>query len=91
LDKCLRRQGRRDSVSWFQVIVLAQRAGARQIRSCPHQLGDLADVPQVVQRPLVQHIDRRYFTSGLVQCHSTPGFIFERAQQFDVRDPLIFK
>jgi hypothetical protein len=72
-------QGRRDSVSWSQVIVLAQPAGARPNTFVPAPARRSGGCAQVVQCPLVQHIDQPDFTSGLVQCHSTPSFIFERA------------
>jgi len=53
----------------FKLIGLAERAGARPASPCADQFRDLPDVPQVVQRPLVEHLRQR----------DLPGFLVERA------------
>ena len=45
--------------SWVQLIGLSQWSGAVLIFSGSHQLRDLADVSNVVQRPFVEHLGKR--------------------------------
>src|SRR5262249_17235967 len=46
--------------SWPELVPLAQRSRAGQIPPRPYQLGDLPDVTDVVQRPLVKHLRERH-------------------------------
>src|SRR5438874_9088172 len=78
-------------ISWLQLIILAQRTGARHVLPRPYDLRDLTDMPEIVKRPLMQHVRQRDLARRAMQRHPRAGLVGLRAQEFDVRYTLVFE
>ena len=73
----------------FQPVAASERPGAVQILSGAHQLRNLPDVTEVVQRPFVKHLIQRDLPGLLVQRHPAAGLGRQIAQVFDVAFALL--
>ncbi len=67
-------------LSWFQLVVLAQRTGLLPVLARANQFGDLSDVARVVHRPLVEHLLQRDLTGGFVMRVAFAGAARQRPQ-----------
>src|ERR1035438_4579969 len=84
LSVFIRGQVFRQQSSWPQRVEGPQRTRARQVFARPHQLRDLPDVPQIVQRPFVQHLRQGDRSHLLVNRLACAGARRQLAQRFDV-------
>ena len=75
----------------FEPVAASQRPGALQVLSGAHQFGDLPDVPQIVKRPLMEHLAQGDLTGLPMQRHAAADFRRQVAQVFDVGFALLLE
>jgi len=73
------------------MVRTAERAGGGEVFAGADELGDLADVAEIVHRPFVEHLGEGDFAGFLVAGAAVAGAAGEGAQEFDVALALVFE
>src|SRR5215831_12066035 len=74
-----------------ELIKLPQSPRCLPVLARTHQLGNLANVPQVVHGPFMQHLLKRDFSRYFVHGLPSAGTARQRAQELDVGLALLFE
>ena len=75
----------------LELVIRAERPGAGEILARPHQLGDLPDVPEVVQGPFVQHLGQRNLPGRAMHRLALARFGGKPTEQLDVSFALVLE
>jgi hypothetical protein len=77
------------ALSWFQLIRIAEPFPRREILARTYELGDLANMADVVQRPFVEHLGERDLADFWVTRSPRAGLRRKTAQELDVGSTLL--